>query len=250
MLDKLTIADCIKFLSESLDKKVKPLVDGWGKFSLRAVLLDWKRRNHDMFAKVHNQGEAIISDVHRQGSAIIKGAHHKKEQIISSVQDKGEELLYKKKQIISNVQDKGEELLAKKKQMISNAQHTGEQLIGEVLHEAKKKIAVLTPHNEGDLSFSRKRRETEDLEALADLLENEGRIQDLNEVDTKMVNEVDAHDFPYNANIKPSIPVIALEPPQPNEYYSLSELSRQLFQWVRERLNLRRFLRSPLVVSA
>lgn len=259
VLDKLTLTDCIKFLSESLDKNVKPLIDGWGKFSLRNLLVDWKRRNIELLSKVHDKGEAIISNVHRKGNEIFEGAHNKKEEIISNVHEKGEELLTKKKQIISSVQDKGEELLAKKKQILSNVHHTGEDFVEDVVDGAKKKIAELTSHvdsikqkphhDEADLSFSRRRRATENLEALADLLENEARIQDLNEVDTKIVHDLEGLDIAFPALVAPLKPVVAAID-DAVEYYTLPELGRQILSWARENLSLRRLLRRPVVVSA
>lgn len=228
---------------------MKPLVDGLGKFSLRNLLVDWNRRHHEILSKVQNKGEAIISDAHRKGSEFIKVAHNKKEEIISSVHDKGEGLLIKKKQIISSVQDKGEELLSKKKELIEKVHHTGEAFIGDVLDGAKKNIVGLThelevniPHHD---EAARRKRDTKELEALADLLEDAARIEDLNEIDTKMASDVDPHDV--EAYLKPSKPVVALVE---SEYYSLSELARQLIQWVRQNLSLRRILRQPTVISA
>lgn len=241
----------MRFLTESLDKNVKPLVASLGKFSLRNLLVDWNRRNKEILNSVHTKGEAIISGVHQKGSEIFKGAHNTKEEIISTVHEKGEELLTKKKQIISSVQGKGEELLAKKKQIISNVHekgeellakkkqalnevhHQGEHLIEEVLDGAKKTIAKLTPDLEElkkplyDETLRRK-RETENLEA--DLLENEAVMQELNEVDTKMFHDVEpsANDVPYK---KPAIvqkkPVIKPE----LEYYTLPEIAGQFLQW-------------------
>lgn len=286
-LAKVTFADCIKFLSESLDKNVKPFVDGWGRFSLRNLINDWKQRKHEIISNVHNKGEAIVSDVHRKKSQLLKGANLKKEEIISNVhekgeellskkkhiisevqdkgeellakkkhiisnvQDKGEELLTKKKQIISDVQDKGEELLTKKKQLISNVQHTGEHFIEEVLDEAKKKISGLEikkPHF--DESARRKRDTESELAALADLLQNEGRIQELNEVDTKMASEGDAYDVSYPSFTKPALNKPAIIAAVESEQYTLSELATLLFKYVRENFSLRRLLRQPVVTSA
>lgn len=268
-LAKVTFADCIKFLSESLDKNVKPFVDGWGRFSLRNLINDWKQRKHEIISNVHNKGEAIITDVHRKGGQLLKGANLKKEEIISNVhdkgeellskkkniisnvQEKGEELLTKKKQIISNVQDKGEELLTKKKQLISNVQHTGEHFIEEVLDEAKRKISALEIQKAHyDESVRRKRDTESELAALADLLQNEGRIQELNEVDTKMASEADAYDVSYPSYIKPALNKPAIIEAVESEQYTLSELATLLFKYVRENFSLRRLLRRPVVTSA
>lgn len=264
-LATLTLADCFKYLSESLDKKVKPLVDGWGKFSLRTLLIDWHRKNQELLSRVHTKKDAILT----KGNTILQGVHSKKGEILSNVHEKSEELLAKKKHIIANVQEKGEEILAKKKHIIANAQekgeellakkkqvlidahHNSEQFIGDVLDEAKQKIADIKSHHDDELL--RRKRETEDLESLANLLLDEARIQDLaNEIDTKMVDEVDAQDAPlYAAYAKPQV-VHAKPAPaaEPIEYYTLPELAGQLFGWVRENLSIYRLLRRSAVVSA
>lgn len=285
-LAKVTFADCIKFLSESLDKNVKPLIDGWGKFSLRNLLVDWQNRKHEIIANAQRKGEELLtkkkhllSSVQDKGNELLQNANEKKDElmsnvhdkgeelltkkkhIIASVQDKGEELLTKKKHIISSVQDKGEELLTKKKQMLSNVHHTGEHFIEEVLDEAKKKIAVLTPDFDLDIKkphhdqSGRRKRATDDLEALANLLENEGRNQELNEVDTKMASEGDDYDVPSyptyitnpaSSHSKPALIAAAVE----SEQYTLTELASLLVQYVRETFSLRRLLRRPTVTSA
>lgn len=262
-LSKITLADCMKFLSDSMNKNVKPLVDGWGKFSLRNLLVDWNRRNQEMLSNVQHQGEAIIS----KGHEIIKDAHVKKEELIAAVQDKGEDLLAKKKQVLANVHHRGQELMG-------NIHNTGEHLIEGVLEGAKKKISVLTPDvlvhkkphydegvdNSGLDAFGRRKRDAEpteivDAAAVVDPLvaSDSPRFEELNEIDTKMSTEHDAayqSSYVFNSHPKPVVAVPVATPVQ--EYFSLGELSQLFFKWVRTNLtNLPRlYLRRPSVTSA
>lgn len=242
-----------------MNKNVKPLVDGWGKFSLRNLLVDWNRRNHEMLSNVQHQGEAIIS----KGHEIIKDAHEKKEELIAAVQDKGEDLLAKKKHVLASVHHRGQEVMA-------NIHNTGEQLI----EGAKKQISVLTPDvlihkkphydegadNPGQLdAFGRRKRDaesTETIDAAAAVVDpevdNESlRFEELNEIHTKMSTEHDAayqNSYVYNSHRKP----VVVSPPPVQEYFSLGELSQLFFKWVRSNLTNfpRLYLRRPSVTSA
>lgn len=245
-LSKITLADCMRFLSESVNKKVKPLVDGFGKFNLRNLIIDWNRRNQEMLSNVQHQGEAILS----KGQEIIKDAHDKKGELISAVQDRGEQLLAKKKQVLTTVHHKGQEVIA-------NIQNTGEQLIEDVVEGAKKKISVLTPDlkkphffrdGEQPVDALRRKRDADalqTLEALEEVMEDEARLEELNEVDTKMATEVEAHDaFPNYIKAVTKAPIKPLVDP---EYYTLGELSHMLFRWVRKNLPFQGLIRRPSV---
>lgn len=279
-LSSITLADCMKFLTESMNKNVQPLVDGWGKFSLRNLLIEMNRRNQELLANVQNQGAAVISNVQTKGQEILKTAQIKRQEIISNVQDRGEELLATKKKLITDVQNRGQAV-------ISNIQNTGEKFIGDVVDGAKKKIAFTEPivialdkrrplyddavepekQHESGFVFSRKKRDTENLEAVADPLEGEGRFQDLELLlDTKMAqNEVDAHDAP--AYIKTNSvytppppppqpplgslkPVVVVVPHQPTEYYTLPELTDLFIKWIRSNFTFRRRLWPAAAVTS
>lgn len=245
------------YLSDSLNKNVKPLVDGWGKFNLRSLIVDWNRRNQALVHSVKHKGEELIEDVHSKGHAIIKGVKDKKEEIVSAVQDKGEELFSKKKQVLSEIHNKGE------------------HIIDEVLEGAKKKIAVLKPEPEivhhqkpyyrdaaeetsqlSDSEMARRKRETEELaEGVADAVKTFEQDPALNEIDTKMADEVDSHDV-YPSYISPSSgngyykkPAVISTKPEP-EYYTVNELGSMFVRWIRHNLSLRRLLRRPSVTSA
>lgn len=282
-LASITLADCMKFLGESMNNNVKPFVDGWGKFSLRNLLIEMNRRNQELLANVQNQGAAVISNVQNKGQEIIKTAQIKRQEIITNVQDRGEELLATKKKLITDAHNRGQAV-------ISNIQNTGEKIIGGVVDGAKKTIAGLTPpvviglhkknkplydevnvivpeeqqHESTGFVFSRRKRDTEDLEAIPDPLEGEGRFQDLELLlDTKMAtNEVDAHDAPASSSayIKSNSiytptspkPVVVVVPPHQEEpeYYTLPELTDLFIKWVRTNFTFRRRLWPAAAVTS